>query len=417
MKRKYFSLLIFTLLLCLLLSACAGSDERAWRSGQKALAEENFSEAAAAFEKAGDFQDSGLLLQYARASQALLDGNYPDAVSGFQALGDFKDSLLMVSYTQAREQESIAQASPEDVKMAVNANLRAYELYSSLPLFRDSDTRAVTCRDRIYEQSQECLKLSRFDDAAAGFAALGDWQDSAMLQTYCVAAGLEQQGSFADAADLFAEIPETLDAASREESAREQAYRQALTLKENGDYEAASAAFARLGSYQDAAEQCSSAQMLLVRDLLDSGSCLDALTKLTLLPDPSVFPELDAASLSGMETFLSSFLNVWMNAHARVMTSFFGINLLQPYLLPGGELDTQIRAELTDDIAPTNYGFVFQGAALEQLLQLDEAFSAAKVHASASYVSPEGQVQEDEDLWILLDTSHGNPVVMAVLEA
>ena len=46
------------LLIALLLSGCSGADERSWLSGQKALAEENYSEASAAFEKAGAFQDA-----------------------------------------------------------------------------------------------------------------------------------------------------------------------------------------------------------------------------------------------------------------------------------------------------------------------------------------------------------------------
>ena len=54
MKKTIIPLLLFLFLLC----GCASSEERAWQSGQKALAKEEFAEAAAAFERAGTFQDA-----------------------------------------------------------------------------------------------------------------------------------------------------------------------------------------------------------------------------------------------------------------------------------------------------------------------------------------------------------------------
>ena len=108
MKKLICLVLLLSLLPCLLLSGCADSAERAWQSGQKALAEEKYDVAISSFQKAGSFQDADRLLLYAQASQDLVTGNYDSAEAGFHALGDFKDSLLMVSYSRAKAQDAFA---------------------------------------------------------------------------------------------------------------------------------------------------------------------------------------------------------------------------------------------------------------------------------------------------------------------
>ena len=237
MKKLICLVLLLSLLPCLLLSGCADSAERAWQSGQKALAEEKYDVAITSFQKAGSFQDAERLLLYAQASQDLVTGNYDSAEAGFRALGDFKDSLLMVSYSRARAQDALAQAafSSGDAAGAVAAAMEAYTLYSALPLFRDSDIYAADCRDQLYARATEWMNAGRFDEAAACFEALGDWQDCAGLQTYCKAAALESRASYVEAAKLFSTVPTVLDAASRAEAARTQAYQAAVSMKERGD--------------------------------------------------------------------------------------------------------------------------------------------------------------------------------------
>ena len=161
MKKLICLVLLLSLLPCLLLSGCADSAERAWQSGQKALAEEKYDVAITSFQKAGSFQDAERLLLYAQASQDLVTGNYDSAEAGFRALGDFKDSLLMVSYSRARAQDALAQAafSSGDAAGAVAAAMEAYTLYSALPLFRDCDIYAADCRDQLYARATEWMKL------------------------------------------------------------------------------------------------------------------------------------------------------------------------------------------------------------------------------------------------------------------
>ena len=419
MKNRLLSfVLLLALMLTTLLSGCAGSAERAWKAGQKKLAEENYSEAAAEFEKAGSFRDAELLLLYARSWLALERGDCEEAESGFLELEDFQDSSLMATYARACRQKALAQTAflSDDAQQAANASVEAYELFAQLALFRDSDELAAECRNQLYDKANEWMAEGRYEEASSGFAALGDWQDCAMLDIYCRAAALEGKGSWIEAAERYSEIPDFLDSSQRAEAARGEAYRLAAELRDRGDYEGAAAAFAELGSYRDAEAQRDLSVVSLIREQLRSGSYAEALEKLNGLSDLSVFPAVDTDAAATQETFLNSFLNVWMTAHAHIMNAFFASNLLQPYLEPGSELDTRIRADLeTMDASPLNGGFTFYGAEVTDLLRLDDSFTAARVHASASYYGADGSVTDEENLLVLLDLSRGNPVVAAVL--
>ena len=412
MKKTIIPLLLFLFLLC----GCASSEERAWQSGQKALAKEEFAEAAAAFERAGTFQDADKLLVYSESWMNLNDGNFTEADEGFLSLGDFKDSSLMEIYCRAREKEAVLEySSPEDASVTVSCGLEAYTLFSNLSFFRDCDDRAAYCRGLLYDKASEWMDLGRYEEAAAGFEAIDDWQDSDKMETYCKASALEKEGFYTQAAELFSQIPDFMDSKIKTDSAQKQAYQLASELKEKGDYEAAADAFAALGSYSDSKEQENNAIMMLVRTHIQSGSYTDALKIFDRLEDPSVFPTADSAEKEQILSFLYGFMNVWMNSHAGVMNAFFSCNLLQPYLEPGGELDTLIHAELTDETAPQNYGFIFNGAEVKNMYLLDYGFSAAKVSGSASCFGPEGAIEKEEILWVLTDTTLGNPIAAAVL--
>ncbi len=418
MKRMKKLALLLSLTVSLLITGCSGAEERAWQSGQKALSEENYPAAVEAFEKAGSYQDAERLLQYAKASVYLENGDYTEAGTGFRQLGDYKDSLMMDTYCQAREQEAIAQAAFQsaDTDLAVSSCMEACGLYSGLALFRDSDVRASDNRELLYTKATEWMNQGSFDAAASGFAALEDWQDSSRLQTYCRASALEQKSEYAEAAELFSQIPDVLDSNAREDAAREQAYQLAADLLESGDYTAASAAFAELGTYRDSENQRDSAVKLQIQVLLRTGSYAEALDCLSTLEDPGVFPEADPSANADLGMFLGGFVSTWMNAHAGVMNAFFSCNLLQPYLEPGGELDTLIRAELTDDGTPLNYNYIFLGYEVTDMRVLDEGFTVAEVQGTASYVGQGGYTEVEESLQVLIDSRQGNPLAAAVAE-
>ena len=186
MKKAISFTLLLSLLLSVLLSGCSGPEERAWQKGQKALAEENFGEATAAFAQAGSWQDAEQLLAYAEAAQNLENGNYSEAETAFLALGDFKDCVLMSSYCKAREREETGFSSA-DADAAVTACAEAYRLYTDLSLFRDCDDRAANCRELLYSKASEWMSLGRYEDAAsfplsaAGRTVRG-WKPTAGLQ-------------------------------------------------------------------------------------------------------------------------------------------------------------------------------------------------------------------------------------------
>ena len=322
----------------------------------------------------------------------------------------------MSSYCKAREREETA-FSTADADAAVTACAEAYRLYTDLSLFRDCDDRAANCRELLYSKASEWMNLGRYEDAASAFSALGGWQDSAGLETYCRASALENGGSYAAAAELFTEIPGVLDADERAASAYGQAYQHALALREQGDYEAALSAFSELGDYRDAEAQAESTTVLGVRNLIRAGSYAEALEKLNQLSDLSAFPKAEAAEAEPLRAFLDGFVNTWMSAHAGIMQGFFSRNLLQPYIESGSELDTLIQSELNDESYPANYGFVFYGNEVQELLTLDDGFTLAKVKGSASWYGPEGPVENQETLQVLIDTRNGRLVAAAVLSA
>ncbi|MCR5088047.1 MAG: soluble NSF attachment family protein [Oscillospiraceae bacterium] len=414
MKKK----LTITLLLglCLLLSGCADAAERAWQTGQKALAEEKYAEAAAAFEKAGSFQDSERLHQYAEAALAFENGDYEKAVSLFRNLGDFKDSSLMVPYCEARRMEAGGEAAftAGDVSAGISRSGEASVLYAGLALFRDSSERAQTCREGLYSRASEYMNAERYEEAATVFAALGGWQESKELQTYCQACAMVQQTAYTEAAELFSGISGFRDSAERADAALEQAYLKALNLKETGAYRAASDAFTALGSYRDAESQRDSAALLMIDELLGEGSYAEVLTQLGLLEDSGLLHPEDPAAYASLCSFLDSFMNSWMNAHAGTLNAYFSCGLLEPYVEAGSELDTLIRASLTDETAPQNYGFVFYGSEIPAVLPVSDGYYAATVSGSASVYTPGGIQDYKEEMQVLLDTEGASPVVAAV---
>ncbi len=395
MKIRHLFLSFLFLVTVSLLGGCAGpasdSPERCYKDGQEALAAENFAEAAAAFEKAASF------------------------------------GPLMLSYCLAREQEALAQTAfaSDDADQAVPACAEAISGYTAISLFRDTDTRASDCRNLLYTKSTDWMNRGLYAQAAAGFDALGGWQDSAGLAKYCRASLLLAQNSRVEAAALFSEIPDVLDSAAQAETARAQAYEEAVSLRDHGDPLAAVDAFRALGDYRDAPQQAESTTVLLIRSLLAKGSYAESLDKLSRLTDLSVFPAADAAEAESVDIFLRTLIGVWLNAHARVMNGFFSRSmngffsrsLLQSYIEPGGELEGLLQAELPDDLPAENYGFVFnEDGQVESLLKLDDGFLAARVHGTgSSYGDNASGNAMNATVWVLLDTRGYYPVALAVL--
>ncbi len=414
MKNKLH--LILLLCLCLLLSGCADAGERAWQSGQKALAEENYAEALEAFGKAGSFQDSDRLRRYAEAALAFENAEYEKAVSLFQSLGDYKDSSLMIAYCHARELESGGSEAfrAGNVDLGIRSTAEASGVYAELALFRDSGERAESCREALYTRANDYMNEDRFEAAAMVFASLGDWQESRELQAYCSACAREKQEDYTEAAALFTGIAGFRDSADRADAALAMAYTKAVSLKESGSYRDAADAFSALGSYRDAQDQRDGVALMMISDLIAEGSFSEVLNQLSLLEDSGLLHAEDPSAHSSLISFLDSFMNSWMNAHAGTLNAFFSCGLLEPYVEAGGELDSRIRASLTDETGPQNYSFVYYGSEVSDILPVSDGFYAARVHGTGSVYTPAGLQDCEETLQVLVNTGGVRSVAAAV---
>ena len=321
----------------------------------------------------------------------------------------------MEVYCSAREKETAVRTaiSAGTMDQAAAAGGEAVALYATLPYFRDSSMRGEDLRSTLFTYASEQMSQGEYALAAAVFGALGNWQESSSLQIYCQAAELEKQGSWVEAAALYDELLGFQDAADRAEAAREQAYRQAAELKEQGEYEASSAAFAALGSYRDAEQQRDNVLALGIHNLLQDGAYAQVLERFVKLADQGLFQETDSAASGIPEYYLAGFVQSWMNAHAGVLNGFFSRNLLQPYLQPGGELDSLLQTEIPDDAVPQNYGFVFYGAQVQAMYELDEGFTAARLHGSSSCFESGAWAESEETLWVLVDSNGGMYIAAA----
>ena len=120
-----------------------------------------------------------------------------------------------------------------------------------------------------YSAAMTALKEGRYDEAYAGFLALGDYKDSremALEARYIQAQELYENGKFAEAIAVFETLGDYRDADEQaiavRESWNEHDYQAALALVDAGAYPAAAAAFEALGDYKDSAQWVVECQLL-----------------------------------------------------------------------------------------------------------------------------------------------------------
>jgi hypothetical protein len=160
------------LCLCLLPALTGCSTESRYEAANRLLAKGKYEKAAEAFEALGSYQDSSLMTIYAKAAAAGENGEYEVCLRAFDTLDDFKDSPMMSVYYAARRSEAQAAAAaeggtPEEKALSGCSGyyLDAAALYDTLPLFRDSDTRAESCRQTVYRLAEECAAQGSYQDA------------------------------------------------------------------------------------------------------------------------------------------------------------------------------------------------------------------------------------------------------------
>lgn len=301
---------------------------------------------------------SGTAAKDYQAAEALLQqGDYEGAASAFQALGSYEDASRLLMYS-----------------------------------------RAVLAAQR-----------GDYDTALTAFEALAGFRDSANLKAYCEACLLEQSGASLEAAECFLQIPDTLDASAHADAARETVYQQALSLAAEGDQEASATLLSLLGSYRDAEALRMDMVRQLIHTRLQAGDYDGALFALDLSPEAVSLQPVSESDRGPMEQFLDDFVNAYLYFSANTNESAYpGYLGVQPYVEPGGALDSRFRQVLMIGNFSHNSNFTYYGSTLLDLKQLEEHYYLAWLKATATVSQPAGPMEITRTFRILLhDTDTG----------
>ena len=264
---KKWTILIVLILVALCLSGCGNKPETAetpspapteepieskYRRGQELLAKAWFADAAVLFDELGGYEDSSKLAMYCKAASAGESGEYDTAFSSFKLLGDYKDSPLMIPYYEARREEShaVSDNQPDWRKW-----ITAADMYDALAVFRDSQTRAESCRKAAYNYAVQRSEEGDHYTAIQVLERLGEYSDSPLLSRYTEAKRQESMENYNEASAIFAELGSYKDAAEQVTAVLQRGYEYAESLETEGNLEHAYTVFMNLGDYKDSFER------------------------------------------------------------------------------------------------------------------------------------------------------------------
>ena len=244
--KKRFLKRMFSLALALVmiagLTGCA-SPEGQYDNANKLLINGEYSEAAEAFASLGGFQDASQMTRYCRALAAAESGDYDTAVRTFASMEQFKDCYLLAPYYSARQQEALGVSETDPAKWYEAEGWihcsEAVALYSGLPMFLDSDTRAAGCLELMYSNAQALADAGDYQAAAAVMTALGDYSDAENRAVYYTACLYEQNCDYPSAYSAFTGLDGFMDSPSRAKAVLATVYHTADTDKSAGKYDTA----------------------------------------------------------------------------------------------------------------------------------------------------------------------------------
>ena len=204
----------------------------------------SYEEAISAFSALGEYSRAREMAQECRYQSALKndrEGNARSALAQMQALSGYKDAD-----SQARRLEA-------DISYRNGKYADAWAIYSQLDeQYHTYDTEY----EQMYAAAGQKLEEEKYDEAKAGFDALGGYKDS----------------------------PDRAKAAVEAKLAA--AYRAAGKLLQAGDYDEAAAAYGQLGDYMDSREMVSETTYQKAFHMEKEGRAADAFSLLlTLLSD------------------------------------------------------------------------------------------------------------------------------------
>ena len=211
MKQKKIVLFVVLLISLFLLCSCGGP-EGTYKSAQNLLSKGKYEEAAKKFESLGSYEDAATLTLYCKSLALAESGDYQNGIAGLESLGDYKDCAMRITYYIGRYYEDLVNEGNYDYLS------QAKQFYNSNPLFLDSSKRAENLIPNLYAKAESFRKQKQWENAAAAYSALGDYQDNWEKYSDCW-------------------------------------YKRAEELLNSENYEAASIAFQNAGDYKDAVQR------------------------------------------------------------------------------------------------------------------------------------------------------------------
>ena len=230
------------------------------------------------------FQNQNNILQSNALPNVLLQ-----AAAEFEKLGDFRNSLelaqqcrqLAEQKTAAAEAKSKAAARAAADKAKRKKIIAAVVCTVMLLAFSIVLYNAIVLVPRKqYDQATALLNQGKYDEAIAAFTAMGDYQDAPIKileAKYGKAEAYLAEEKFDEAAVLFKKIENFSDAAQRVYDVR---YLQAEFYLAQNDYKTAIDILCNLGDYSDSAEKCYEIRYQYLTILLNGGDVPSALTQM-----------------------------------------------------------------------------------------------------------------------------------------
>lgn len=185
-------------------------------------------------------------IKYTNAVKAMEAQSYDEAYDAFIALGDFSDSAMKARDTLYKKGTSL---------MDSGAYAEAAAEFERIPLYKDSNDKALYCRNQAAYLEAKALKDSgEYKKAADIFTSLGDYSDSKALakeSNYLYADSLLESGDYKNAIKAFELVGDYKEATAKLPEAK---YLYADSLVGSSDLKDAYKLYKELGDYKDSAE-------------------------------------------------------------------------------------------------------------------------------------------------------------------
>ena len=236
-------------LVLILLTGCTANHSEAYRRALDLFAAGEYEEAAQAFEKLGDYQQSARYAAYSRGLVLWEQGDYLSAEPYFEQCQDLLMGGQRYAYCHACALEASGDAAG------------AAEAFGKLGDFEDAPLRQYY-NEGVDAENRKDYETALYDyDAAGATADAADRLLNLQGQIYNRAVELRKERSYEEAIYLFTILGDYLSSARQavecEQIFRDEQYNQADVLETAGDLQGAYDLFSMLTGFRDAAQRAS----------------------------------------------------------------------------------------------------------------------------------------------------------------